>query len=65
MGTESPQIDIEAILRASGAGWVKTVNPFNFNAAVAAAKKRREFDGVSAVIYRAPCIAPQQTGSGL
>ena len=57
MGTESPQIDIEAILRASGAGWVKTVNPFNFNAAVAAAKEAAEFDGVSAVIYRAPCIA--------
>lgn len=60
MGTESPKIDIEAMLRASGAGWVKTVDPFDFNKAVRAAKEAADFDGVSAVIYRAPCIALQK-----
>lgn len=57
MGTDSPKIDIEAMLRASGAGWVKTVDPFDFGAAVAAAKEAAEFDGVSAIIFKAPCIA--------
>ena len=57
MGVEHGKIDIEAVLNAFGVGWIKKVNPFDQKEAITAAKQAAEYQGVSAVIYEAPCIA--------
>lgn len=57
MGEVAQKIDIEGVLRALGVAHVYTADPLNHAAAVNAAKAAAENDGVSAVIYRSPCIA--------
>jgi indolepyruvate ferredoxin oxidoreductase alpha subunit len=49
-------ISIEAVLAAVGVKHVAVVDPLDFEAAVAAAREAVDFAGVSAVIYRSPCI---------
>ena len=57
MGEVAQKIDIEAVLRGLGVKDVQTVNPFDTPAAVAAARHAAKVKGISAIIYRAPCIA--------
>lgn len=57
MGQAVEKISIEKVLLAIGVKSVVTVNPFNQKEAVAAVKKASETDGVSAVIFKAPCIS--------
>ncbi len=61
MNTTSPKIDIEAVSKALGAGFVEKVNPFDFDKAVEIVRKAAEFDGVSVIIFEAPCIAMAQS----
>ncbi|MBQ9881491.1 MAG: indolepyruvate ferredoxin oxidoreductase subunit alpha [Synergistes sp.] len=56
-GSGAPALDIETLLRACGVEHVSNVDPFDFPATVKAIKEAAEFQGVSAVIARAPCIA--------
>ena len=58
MGTHSQPVDIEAMLRACGVSWVRTVDPLDFDDAIAAAKEASEQKEVSAIIFRSPCVAP-------
>lgn len=57
MGEIVEKISIEKILAAIGVSPVITVNPFELDKAVEAVKKASDSQGVSAVIFKAPCIA--------
>lgn len=57
MGDISEKISIEKILKAIGVSPVITVNPFNQKESIDAVKECDETDGVSAVIFKSPCIA--------
>src|SRR5574344_524562 len=57
MGNIVDKISIGKILSAAGVDPVLTVNPFDQKEAVEAVKKASAADGVSAVIFKAPCIA--------
>ena len=60
MGEIVEKISIEKILEAIGVSPIIQVNPFDQKAAVEAVKKASEAQGVSAVIFKAPCIAVAQ-----
>ena len=60
MGEIVEKISIEKILDAIGVKPVITVNPFDQKAAVEAVQKASETPGVSAIIFKAPCIAITQ-----
>lgn len=57
MGDIVEKVKIEPILKAIGVKSVETVNPLELENAVAAVKRAAEIDGVSAVIFKSPCIA--------
>jgi len=57
MGNITDKISISAILTAIGVKEVVTVNPLNLSDAKDAVKKAAECSGVSAVIFKSPCIA--------
>ncbi len=57
MGEITEKISIEKILRAVGVEPVVTVNPFNLEESIAAVKECDSHKGVSAVIFKSPCIA--------
>lgn len=57
MGDISNAISIPAVLSALGVGFIRTVDPLCLPDAIAAAKDAASYDGVSAIIYKSPCIA--------
>jgi indolepyruvate ferredoxin oxidoreductase, alpha subunit len=57
MGDITEKVSIEKILKAVGVDPVITVNPFDLAEAETAVKKASAAEGVSAVIFKAPCIA--------
>lgn len=57
MGEVAAKIDIEGLLRSLGVKDVQTINPLDTKAAVAAAVRAADIKGVSAIIYKSPCIA--------
>ena len=60
MGQVVEKVSIEKILTAIGVSPVLTVNPFDQSAAVQAVKNAVAAKGVSAIIFKAPCIAIAQ-----
>lgn len=56
-GEVAQVIDIEGVLRALGVSDVQVADPLDQDAARAAVKHAAAVDGVSAIIFRAPCIA--------
>ena len=64
MGAEGGKVDIEKMLIACGVSYLATVNPFDQEKAVEEVCKASETRGVSAIVFRAPCISlyrPDQT----
>ncbi len=57
MGDISEVISIENVLKALNVHSIETVNPFELEKSVSAVKKAMDYKGVSAVIFKAPCIA--------
>jgi indolepyruvate ferredoxin oxidoreductase alpha subunit len=57
MGTITEKISIPAILTAIGVKSVVTVNPLQLEESVAAVTQAADYKGVSAVIFKSPCIA--------
>ena len=57
MKSPTDSVDIEAILRGCGVKSIATINPLEFENAVEAVKVANEFNGVSVVIFKYPCIA--------
>lgn len=60
MGEVAEKVSIEKILTAIGVKQVTVADPLNLEEAVAAVKAAAEVEGVSAVIFRSPCIALQK-----
>ena len=56
-GEVAQKIAIEGVLSALGVKDIQIVDPLDQKAAVAAVKHAADVDGVSAIIFRAPCIA--------
>ena len=56
MGNEAVKIDIEGVVRGIGVKHVEVVNPYNMKKTIEAFKRAVEFDGLSVVILKAPCI---------
>ncbi len=57
MGEVSNKISIRKVLEGIGVSYIAQVNPFDFQLAVETVKEAADQDGVSAVIFQAPCIA--------
>src|SRR5450759_3328600 len=55
MGEVAPEISIEALVKAIGVGFVKTVDPANLAAAQTVMEEALRFDGVAVVIAEALC----------
>ncbi|MCK9151240.1 indolepyruvate ferredoxin oxidoreductase subunit alpha [Methanobacterium alcaliphilum] len=56
MGDTAPEISIEKIVRATGAEFVETINPLSLKKTVDVYKRALEYDGVSVVISKYPCV---------
>ena len=65
MGEVSAKVSIEALLRAIGVEMVLTVDPLRLPQAIEAVRQADEAPGVSAVIFRSPCIAVTKPGRPL
>lgn len=57
MDTESEKIDIGSVAKALNAKFVEKVNPFDLDKAIKAVSDAAKYDGVSVVVFEAPCIA--------
>ena len=53
----SEKIDIATVLRGLGVGFVEKANPFDQKAAIEVVRRAAAHEGVSVVIFEAPCIA--------
>ena len=56
MGTNNEPLSIEAVLEALGVKCIEHANPHHLEESVEAVMRAVEFEGVSAVIFRAPCV---------
>ena len=57
VGEVAAKIDIEGVLKALGVSFVQTVDPLDLPKAIDAVKAAADTKGVSAIIFRSPCIA--------
>jgi len=56
MGNEATPIDIASLVKGMGVKHVEVVNPYNLKATKEAFKRALEYDGLSVVVAKAPCI---------
>jgi indolepyruvate ferredoxin oxidoreductase alpha subunit len=56
MGEAAPEVSIEAVAKAIGVDFVKTVDPANLAAAQTVMEEALGFDGVAVVIAKHPCV---------
>ncbi len=63
MKAQSAKIEISAVSKALNAGFVETVNPYDLEKSMEAVKSAAEFEGVSVIIFKAPCIAVSKPSS--
>lgn len=64
MGDMVDKVNMEAILKAIGVKSVVTVDPLDHKVAVAAAREAADIEGVTAIIYKSPCIAVSKPSTG-
>ncbi|MFI3325178.1 MAG: indolepyruvate ferredoxin oxidoreductase subunit alpha [Clostridia bacterium] len=57
MGDIAQKMSIEKVLEGLGVPYIRTVDPLNLSEAIEVAKEASNQKGVSAIIYRSPCIA--------
>lgn len=57
MGSIVEKISISNVLKALGVKHVETCDPFNVEHAISVVKSAAAFKGISAVIFKSPCIA--------
>jgi indolepyruvate ferredoxin oxidoreductase alpha subunit len=55
-GDPAPQVDIAALCRSLGIEHVRVINPLNLEETLSCLKEELEYDGVSVIITRYPCI---------
>jgi indolepyruvate ferredoxin oxidoreductase alpha subunit len=56
MGESAPEVSIEEVVRATGVGFVRTVDPYDEKATMLAVKEALKHEGVSVVISRRECV---------
>ncbi len=56
MGWEAPEINIEEIVKAAGVKFLRTINPLNIKKSKETFKEALDFNGVSVVISKYPCM---------
>lgn len=56
MGNEATPIDMASLVKGMGVKHVEVVNPYNLKATKEAFKRALEYDGLSVVVAKAPCI---------
>ena len=56
-GEPATKISIEKVVEALGVQHIAVVDPFDFEKSEQAVKAAADYDGVSCIIFRAPCIA--------
>ena len=62
MGGEAPQISIEELVKAAGVQFSKTVNPLNLTKTQGIFEEALQYDGVSVVISKYPCMLIKSRG---
>lgn len=55
-GEKSTVVSIEELSKAAGAGYVKVIDPVDLENSVEVFKKGLQFEGVSVIISRSPCV---------
>ena len=55
-GERTKPVSLEAIAKALGAGFVKTVNPYDLEATVETFKQAKDYPGLSVVIAKQACV---------
>ncbi|MBK5211221.1 MAG: indolepyruvate ferredoxin oxidoreductase subunit alpha [Coriobacteriia bacterium] len=56
MGTTSPHISLEEVLTSLQVGLVLTDNPLDLASSISTVTEAMNFEGVSAVVFKAPCV---------
>lgn len=56
MGDPAPEISIEEIVKAAGAGFIETTNPLNLKKSEEVFRRALQYPGVSVVISKYPCM---------
>jgi indolepyruvate ferredoxin oxidoreductase alpha subunit len=54
-GERTSELDLESLARACGAGWVRTVDPFDFATTLAALKEAIAAPTLAVLVAKAPC----------
>jgi indolepyruvate ferredoxin oxidoreductase, alpha subunit len=54
-GVDTDIIDVEAIVKSIGVGFIETVDPYDVKKAVDVMRRAIDYDGVSVVISKCPC----------
>lgn len=62
MGEESPEISIEEIVKASGVGFIETINPLNLKKSEEVFREAIKYHGVAVVISKYPCMLIKTRG---
>jgi len=65
MGWEAPEISIEKIVNAVGVKFLRIINPMNVKKSQETFKEAIEFNGISVVISRYPCMLIKRKRSGV
>lgn len=55
-GEPTPQVSLEAVAKALGAGLVETIDPYDLDGAIEAFRRAKDFPGLSVVIARRACV---------
>lgn len=62
MGEEAPEISIEEIVKASGVGFIETINPLNLKKSEEVFREAIKYHGVAVVISKYPCMLIKTRG---
>lgn len=62
MGDQAPAISIEEMVKAAGAGYIKTINPLNLKMSEQIFKQALQYPGVAVVISKYPCMLIKSRG---
>ena len=57
LGDKTKKISVTDTAKALKAGYVAELSPYDFEAAVKTVKEAAEYNGVSLIVFKAPCIA--------
>ncbi|MCR4336125.1 MAG: thiamine pyrophosphate-dependent enzyme, partial [archaeon] len=59
-GKESKKIDLMMLVKATGIGFAREVNPYNVKRSTEYIKDASLFDGPAVIIFKAPCVLKEK-----